>query len=51
VSAFAENPAGIAAVALAAWLLIARPRSLRVPRPAVALVLLCMWIFELFRFL
>jgi hypothetical protein len=50
-SAFAANPAGIVAVAVAAWLLIARPRSLRVPRPAVVLMLLAMWIFELFRFL
>jgi hypothetical protein len=51
VSAFAANPAGIVAVAVAAWLLIVRPRSLRVPRPAVVLMLLSMWIFELFRFL
>jgi hypothetical protein len=51
VSAFAANPAGIVAVVVAAWLLIARPRSLRIPSPVAALVLLSMWIFELFRFL
>jgi hypothetical protein len=50
-AAFVANPAGIVAVAVAAWLLIAHPRSLRIPTPAAALMLLSMWVFELFRFL
>jgi hypothetical protein len=51
MSAFAANPAGIVAVVVAAWLLIARPRSLRVPLPVILFMLASMWIFELFRFL
>src|SRR5918996_1147373 len=43
-AAFAANPAGIAAVVVAAWLLMVRPRSLRIPAPAAALILLSMWV-------
>jgi hypothetical protein len=48
--AFAANPAGIALVALAIYLLARRPATLRLP-PLVVIVpaLAAMWVFELFR--
>jgi Protein of unknown function (DUF2752) len=49
-AAFAANPAGIAAVAAAAALLVLRPASVVVSRVAMAGALAAMWAFELHRF-
>jgi hypothetical protein len=48
--ALAANPAGLAAVALALVLLVARPVSIRVPALLPPLVLAALWLFELHRF-
>ena len=48
--AFAANPAGILAVAVALLALVGRPERLRVPLPALVAALAAMWVFELFRF-
>jgi hypothetical protein len=48
--AFAANPAGIGAVALAAALLVFRPANVVVSRLAMAGALAAMWGFELHRF-
>lgn len=49
-SAIAANFAGPLLVAFALWLVVVRPRSLRVPPLAVGLLLGSMWVFELHRF-
>lgn len=50
VDALAANPAGIAAVVVAIWVLVKRPRWVAIPAlPIVAAVLGAMWIFELVR--
>ena len=48
--AFSANPAGIAAVVVALYLLVRRPRYLRVSLPVVLVALGAMWIFELNRY-
>ena len=48
--ALAANPAGIAAVLGAALILLLRPARVRFPAWALAVVIGCMWIFELTRF-
>ena len=48
--AFAANPGGIAAVAVALFLLIRRPERLRVPAALPLVVLSATWLFELHRF-
>jgi hypothetical protein len=48
--AFAANPGGIAAVAVALFLLVRRPRSLRVPAALPFVVLAASWLFELHRY-
>lgn len=48
--AFAANPAGIAAVAVALFLLVRRPGSLRVPAALPFVALAASWLFELHRF-
>jgi hypothetical protein len=48
--ALAANPAGVAAVVVAAIVLALRPRSIRVPAPLVYATLAAMWLFELLRF-
>ncbi len=49
-AAFAANPAGIGAVAVAAGLLAFRPANVVLSRIGVAGVLAAMWLFELNRF-
>jgi hypothetical protein len=48
--AFAANPAGIAAVAVALFLLVRRPETLRIPAALPLVVLAAAWLFELHRF-
>jgi hypothetical protein len=48
--ALAANPAGLALVGLAVFLLVRRPTTVRVSLPLVLAVLALMWAFELFRF-
>jgi hypothetical protein len=48
--AFQANPAGIVAVAVAIFLLVRRPASLRVSVPLILVALALMWAFELHRF-
>ena len=48
--AFSANPAGIVAVVAALYLLVRRPRHVRVSLPAVLVALGAMWIFELNRY-
>jgi hypothetical protein len=48
--ALAANPAGVALVAIAAFLLVKRPASLRVSVRVLAVVVATMWAFELVRF-
>ncbi|MFP5352938.1 MAG: DUF2752 domain-containing protein [Actinomycetota bacterium] len=49
--AVAAAPAGVAVVAFALWVLFTgRPRRLELPLPGVVLVLVMMWVFQLFRF-
>ena len=48
--AFQANPAGIVAVAVAVFLLVRRPASLRVSVPLILVALALMWAFELHRF-
>jgi hypothetical protein len=48
--ALVANPAGIVAVAFAFWILFARGRRITVSLPTALVVLLSMWVFELFRF-
>ncbi|NNC93496.1 MAG: DUF2752 domain-containing protein [Acidimicrobiia bacterium] len=48
--AFSANPAGIVAVVAALYLLVRRPRYVRVSLPAVLVALVAMWIFELNRY-
>jgi hypothetical protein len=48
--AFAANPGGIAAVAVALFLLIRRPGSVHVPAVLPFVVLAASWLFELHRF-
>jgi hypothetical protein len=48
--AFAANPAGPLAVAVALVLLAVRPRALRLPLFLVPIVLTVLWLFELHRF-
>jgi hypothetical protein len=49
-AALAATPAGVAAVLAALAVLVARPRSVRVPVPLPYLVLGCMWLYQLQRF-
>lgn len=48
--ALAANPAGVVAVLVAVFLLLARPRRLAVPAIALSGALVTMWLFELNRF-
>ena len=48
--AFAANPGGLAAVAIAVVLLLARPARIRVPAALPLLGLAGLWLFELHRF-
>ena len=48
--AFAANPGGIAAVAVALFLLVRRPASLRIPEALPIVALTAAWLFELHRF-
>lgn len=48
--AVATNPGGFAAVGAAAALLVMRRPRITVPVAAVPLGLVCLWVFELFRF-
>ena len=48
--AFAANPGGIAAVAVAMFLLIRRPGSVRVPAALPFVALAASWLFELHRY-
>lgn len=48
--AIAANPAGVAAVAAAALVLVLRPTRVRVSAPIVYVTLVAMWLFELHRF-
>ena len=48
--ALAATPAGIIAVALAVFLLVKRPKTLRVPWAVVFAAMALMWAFQLFRF-
>ena len=48
-AALAATPAGVAAV-VAAVVLLARPRPLRVPATAPYVALGCMWLYQLHRF-
>lgn len=49
--AAAAAPAGVAVVAFALWVLFTgRPRRLEVPLPGVVVILVMMWVFQLFRF-
>ena len=48
--AFAANPAGVVAVAVAIALLARRPERLRIRAPLVYVTLVAMWVFELDRF-
>jgi Protein of unknown function (DUF2752) len=48
--AFAANPWGIAAVAVALFLLVRRPGNVRVPAALPFVVLAASWLFELHRF-
>jgi hypothetical protein len=49
-AALAATPAGVAAVVAAIVVLVARPRSLRIPVPVPFLVLGSMWLYQLYRF-
>jgi hypothetical protein len=49
-TALAATPAGVAAVVAALVVLLARPRSVRVPVPLPYLALGCMWLYQLHRF-
>ena len=49
-SALGANPAGIALVALAVYLLVRRPATVQVSLPLLMIALALMWAFELFRF-
>ncbi|HVF53145.1 MAG TPA: DUF2752 domain-containing protein [Actinomycetota bacterium] len=50
-TAAAANPAGIVAVLMAVIVWFIRPdRRFSIPMPGVVAVLMCMWIFQLFRF-
>lgn len=49
-AAVAANPAGIAAVLVAIWLLVRPPRRLALPIGAPIAALAAMWLFELHRF-
>jgi hypothetical protein len=48
--ALAANPAGVVAVAVAVFLLVRRPATIRVSLPLVVGALALMWAFELLRF-
>ena len=48
--AFAANPAGILAVLTALALVVLRPARVSVPQLLIPLLLVGMWVFELFRF-
>jgi hypothetical protein len=48
--ALAANPAGVAAVAVAAVVLVLRPARVRVSAPLAYVTLVAMWFFELHRF-
>lgn len=49
-AALAATPAGVAAVAVAFAILLARPRRLSIPAPLPYVVLGCMWLYQLYRF-
>jgi hypothetical protein len=49
-NAFAANPAGIAAVVVALFLILRRPDSVRVPAALPIVVLAASWLFELHRY-
>ncbi len=48
--ALAAAPAGILLVIFAAWLVIRRPQTLRIPMPLIITALALMWAFQLNRF-
>ena len=48
--ALAANPAGVVAVGAAVHLAVRRPATIRVSLPLLAVALVLMWAFELFRF-
>src|SRR3954453_20046966 len=48
--AFAANPGGIAAVAVALFLIVRRPESLLIPAALPIVALAAAWLFELPRF-
>jgi len=48
--ALAANPAGVVAVAVAVFLLVRHPATVRVAMPLVVAALALMWAFELHRF-
>ena len=49
-AAFAATPAGVAAVAAALVVLLARPRHIAIPALLPYVVLGCMWLYQLHRF-
>jgi len=48
--AFAASPGGIAAVAVAAFVLVRRPAHMRIPAALPLAVLAVLWLFELHRY-
>ena len=48
--AFAANPGGVLAIAIAVVLLFVRPAHIRLPAALPALALVALWLFELHRF-
>lgn len=49
-ASIAANPAGLLAFGVGVWLLVGRRSTLRIPALAPVLLLLGMWIYQLFRF-
>ena len=49
-SAFAANPGGLVAIAVAVFMLVRRPSGLRIPAVLPSLVVPALWLFELHRF-
>jgi hypothetical protein len=49
-TAAAATPFGIAAAVIALWLLVRSPARLQIPAYVGVLVLISMWVFQLFRF-
>jgi hypothetical protein len=49
-AALAATPAGVAAVAAALVVLLARPRRVSIPGGLPYVVLGCMWLYQLYRF-